>query len=63
MANILDRMTGGSVIDLLDLGWRPAFNLADVFIVAGAAHVLLLGPSGFQRDLMLTVPVPPTAVL
>lgn len=40
-ANIIDRLIGGSVIDMLDLGWWPAFNLADVFIVGGAALLLL----------------------
>lgn len=40
-ANVIDRLMGGSVIDLLDLGWWPAFNLADVFIVGGAALLLL----------------------
>ena len=40
-ANIIDRMMGGSVIDMLDLGWWPAFNLADVFIVGGTALLLL----------------------
>ena len=40
-ANIIDRLIGGSVIDILDLGWWPAFNLADVFIVVGVAALLI----------------------
>ena len=42
-ANIIDRLVGGSVIDMLDLGWWPAFNLADVSIVAGFALLLVAG--------------------
>ena len=48
-ANVIDRLIGGSVIDMLDLGWWPAFNLADVFIVGGAALLLLNnGTVGFR---------------
>ncbi len=42
-ANVIDRLIGGSVIDMLDLGWWPAFNAADVFIVLGVATLLLEG--------------------
>lgn len=44
LANLVDRLTGGSVIDMLDLGWWPAFNLADVFIVVGVSALLLDTP-------------------
>lgn len=43
LANIVDRAVGASVIDLIDLGWWPAFNLADVFIVTGIGLLLLSG--------------------
>jgi signal peptidase II len=33
--NLVDRLARGAVIDFIDLGWWPAFNLADVAIVAG----------------------------
>jgi signal peptidase II len=35
--NLCDRLWRGGVIDFLDLGWWPVFNLADVAITLGAA--------------------------
>lgn len=49
LANLMDRMIGGSVVDLFDLGWWPVFNLADVFITAGVA-VLLVASIASDRD-------------
>lgn len=39
--NIIDRMQAGSVVDMLDIGRWPTFNLADVFITTGVALLLL----------------------
>ena len=53
VANIIDRFMGGSVIDMLDLGWWPAFNLADVFIVVGFGAVALQSarsPESFPQE-------------
>ena len=41
VANLGDRLTGGSVVDLFDLGWWPVFNLADVLLLTGVGIVLL----------------------
>jgi signal peptidase II len=41
LANVADRATGGSVVDFLDVGRWPTFNLADVFLVAGIAMLLV----------------------
>ena len=41
IANLVDRAVGGSVVDMFDLGWWPAFNIADVCIVVGVAGLLL----------------------
>ena len=36
-ANVLDRIEGGGVVDMLHTGWWPTFNIADVFITSGVA--------------------------
>ena len=41
VANILDRATGGTVVDIFDLGWWPTFNVADICITAGAVVMVL----------------------
>lgn len=41
VANLLDRLVGGSVVDVLHTGWWPTFNVADSFISIGAALLLL----------------------
>lgn len=41
VSNLADRVRLGHVTDFLDLGWWPAFNLADTFIVVGVG--LLVG--------------------
>ena len=42
IANVVDRIGDGVVIDVFDLGWWPTFNLADVWITLGVAAVLLV---------------------
>ena len=39
-SNLVDRVRLGHVTDFIDLGWWPAFNLADSFIVIGVAILL-----------------------
>jgi signal peptidase II len=41
VSNLVDRVRLGHVTDFLDIGWWPAFNLADSFIVIGVAALLL----------------------
>ena len=48
LANVADRATGGSVVDFLDVGRWPTFNLADVFLLTGIA-LLLFNGSGIER--------------
>ena len=44
--NLIDRIQSGAVVDYLDLHWRglhwPAFNLADIFVVAAVLAWLIL---------------------
>ena len=40
LANLVDRVRLGHVTDFLDVGWWPAFNLADTFIVLGVGILL-----------------------
>jgi len=41
MANMLDRFWWGCVIDFIDLGFWPVFNLADSFITLGAIMLII----------------------
>ena len=41
VANLADRLQGGTVVDMLHLGWWPTFNLADASITVGATLLLL----------------------
>lgn len=43
MANLFDRATAGTVVDIFDLGWWPTFNLADIGITIGAFVMLIAG--------------------
>ena len=37
VANVVDRLEAGSVVDMLHTGWWPTFNLADIYITTGVA--------------------------
>jgi signal peptidase II len=41
LSNFADRVRLGHVTDFVSIGWWPAFNLADSFIVIGVATLLL----------------------
>jgi len=41
IANIVDRLTGGSVIDFISIGRWPVFNFADVFLLVGIVLLAL----------------------
>jgi signal peptidase II len=39
-SNVYDRLRRGAVMDFVDLGWWPVFNLADVAITTGVLAAL-----------------------
>jgi signal peptidase II len=41
-SNLFDILRDRYIVDFIDLGWWPVFNLADVAIVAGLAMALFL---------------------
>jgi len=42
LGNLVDRLRLGYVIDFIDLGWWPVFNIADCGIVLGAISLALI---------------------
>lgn len=40
-ASLADRVVGGTVVDFLDLGWWPSFNLADVWLTVGSCLLVI----------------------
>ncbi len=40
LANVIDRAHNSTVVDIIDLGWWPTFNLADTAIVLGIALIV-----------------------
>lgn len=43
LGNLVDRLGDGTVTDMIDLGWFPSFNLADIALNVGVGLVLLFG--------------------
>ena len=41
IGNLLDRLTGGSVVDMIHLTWWPTFNIADAAICTGAVLLVI----------------------
>lgn len=40
--NLLDRLTVGAVVDFIDVGWWPIFNIADSSIVVGMTILIVI---------------------
>lgn len=43
LGNLIDRLQDGTVTDMIDLGWFPSFNVADIALNVGVGLVLLWG--------------------
>lgn len=43
LSNLIDRLGDGTVTDMIDLGWFPSFNVADIALNIGVGLVLLFG--------------------
>jgi signal peptidase II len=41
LSNILDRIIFGHIIDYVDFGWFPVFNIADACITLGGIYIIL----------------------
>lgn len=41
LGNLIDRLQDGTVTDMIDLGWFPSFNVADIALNVGVGLVLL----------------------
>jgi signal peptidase II len=41
LGNVIDRIRLGYVVDFIQVGWFPIFNLADSAITVGAALLML----------------------
>jgi len=41
LSNLVDRIFRGSVVDYIDLGWWPVFNIADSLIVIGVIGLII----------------------
>jgi signal peptidase II len=59
VGNLLDRLRSGYVVDFIDIGFWPIFNLADLAIVVGVAVLAYhlwredqraINPSSFPAD-------------
>lgn len=43
LGNLIDRLASGTVTDMIDFGWFPSFNVADIALNVGVGLVLLWG--------------------
>lgn len=42
IGNLIDRVVLGYVVDFINLGWWPAFNIADSFLTMGVIGLVIL---------------------
>lgn len=51
LGNLTDRIMYGAVIDFIDLGWWPVFNVADSAIVVAVAWLLVVEYGKYNRNI------------
>ena len=63
LGNLLDRLQDGTVTDMIDFGWFPSFNVADIALNVGVGLVLLWGLFLHDHDESAVEPrpTPPTS--
>ncbi len=49
LGNLIDRLANGFVTDMIDLGWFPSFNVADIALNVGVGLVLVVGLFGKEH--------------
>ena len=54
LGNLLDRLISGAVVDFIDFGWWPIFNVADSSIVVGM--ILLVTVFTFSKSSLMGLP-------
>lgn len=42
VGNLVDRIFRGRIVDFIDVGWWPVFNMADIAIVAGVIMLIVV---------------------
>ena len=62
LGNLIDRAVRpwpfrGTVVDFIDLGWWPAFNVADIAVSVGAGLILISGFTAPEGDTERDAPV------
>jgi signal peptidase II len=50
LGNLVDRVRLGHVVDFIDLGWWPVFNLADSAVVLGVALLVMISLTRVERE-------------
>lgn len=50
IGNLIDRLARQKVVDFLDLGWWPVFNIADIAIVAGVIIVVIVSAREILKE-------------
>ena len=56
LCNLYDRIFSGYVVDYIDLGWWPVFNLSDSLISVGCTLMVITYLIGHKGDQVTRTP-------